>query len=173
MSGMKELDKVLADELPRATARNVLRRALMSAAEPMAAKARSLAPDDPNTVDLNQELRENIIVSVRAHGADKGKAAYSGVLRGGGTRSEAVAALKAANKANKGGAAVTVYVGPTRKVFHGIFQEFGTINHGAQPFLRPAFDTGTDEFMRRLRIELSDEINKAVMRARLKAAKAK
>lgn len=35
---------------------------------------------------------------------------------------------------------VAVAVGPSRAGFYGIFQEFGTIHHGAQPFARPAFD---------------------------------
>lgn len=34
-----------------------------------------------------------------------------------------------------------VVVGPTKEVFYGSFQEFGTSRHGAQPFMRPAFDT--------------------------------
>lgn len=34
-----------------------------------------------------------------------------------------------------------VAVGPTRDFFYGLFQEFGTSRHGAQPFMRPAFDT--------------------------------
>lgn len=34
-----------------------------------------------------------------------------------------------------------VYVGPARGFFYGYFQEFGTANHSAQPFVRPAFDS--------------------------------
>ena len=34
-----------------------------------------------------------------------------------------------------------VAVGPTRDAFYGFYQEFGTVHHGAQPFMRPAFDT--------------------------------
>lgn len=33
-----------------------------------------------------------------------------------------------------------VAVGPTKGFFYGFFQEFGTRHHGAQPFMRPAFD---------------------------------
>jgi HK97 gp10 family phage protein len=35
---------------------------------------------------------------------------------------------------------VAVAVGPSKAGFYGIFQEFGTVHHGAQPFARPAFD---------------------------------
>lgn len=42
---------------------------------------------------------------------------------------------------NARGADVSVGIGPTKKsFFYDLFQEFGTVNHGAQPFYRPAFD---------------------------------
>jgi HK97 gp10 family phage protein len=31
-------------------------------------------------------------------------------------------------------------IGPTKDVWYGIFAEYGTAHHGAQPFLRPAAD---------------------------------
>ncbi len=34
-----------------------------------------------------------------------------------------------------------IAVGPTKAGFYGLFQEFGTAHHSAQPFLRPAFDS--------------------------------
>lgn len=173
IKGLKELDEVLANELPKATARAVLRRALTTAAEPMAAKARSLAPSDPNTIDLDSKLRENIIVATRAKGdsVDAGKAAFAAVLSSGGSRSQAGAALRSTVSA-LGGAKVVAYVGPTPRAFHGLFQEFGTYRHGPQAFLRPAFDSDSRSFIQRLGVEMSDEINKAAARARRKALKA-
>ncbi len=35
-----------------------------------------------------------------------------------------------------------VAVGPAKRSFYGFYQEFGTAFHGAQPFMRPAFDVG-------------------------------
>ncbi len=35
----------------------------------------------------------------------------------------------------------TVVWGPLKAFFYGFFQEFGTVHHGAQPFMRPAFDS--------------------------------
>jgi HK97 gp10 family phage protein len=35
-------------------------------------------------------------------------------------------------------------VGPAKHIYYAIFQEYGTVHHGAQPFGRPAFDTNTD-----------------------------
>lgn len=39
------------------------------------------------------------------------------------------------------GNAVAIAVGPTKGVFYGFFQEFGTSRQAAQAFMRPAFDT--------------------------------
>lgn len=41
-----------------------------------------------------------------------------------------------------------VKIGPKRNVFYGMFQELGTQHHGAQPFMRPAFDQEKDEAVR-------------------------
>ena len=34
----------------------------------------------------------------------------------------------------------TAGIGPHKNAFYGIFQEYGTAKHGAQPFMRPAWD---------------------------------
>lgn len=39
----------------------------------------------------------------------------------------------------------TVRIGPSRKVFWGLFQEFGTAHMAAQPFVLPAFEATKDE----------------------------
>lgn len=36
--------------------------------------------------------------------------------------------------------AATVVWGPTKNFFYGYYQEWGTVHHGAHPFMRPAFD---------------------------------
>lgn len=171
--GAKELDAVLANDLPKATARAVLRRALLSAAEPMASKARALAPDDPETIDSWRDLKESIVASSKAKGAGArgaGNAAFAAALRGGASRGAAGSALRAAIR-DYDGARVQAYVGPRVAAFHGIFQEFGTVNHPPQPFLRPAFDSDKDALLQRLKVDIADEINKAVARAQRKAAR--
>lgn len=35
----------------------------------------------------------------------------------------------------------TIAVGPTQGFFYGLFQEYGTVHHRAQPFMRPAFES--------------------------------
>lgn len=46
--------------------------------------------------------------------------------------------------------AVGVRVGPSKWAFWGLFQEHGTTRHGAQPFMRPAFDTEGPKILQRL-----------------------
>ncbi|SIO36501.1 phage protein, HK97 gp10 family [Rhodovulum sp. ES.010] len=164
LSGFKELDRELG-KLSKAVARGAGRRALVAAAEPMARLIRQLAPDNPATFNMDRDLRESIEVSARAKGADAGKAAFAAALSGGGSRGEAVAALKAARAES---AFVEVYVGPRRQVFHGLFQEFGTVNHPPQPFMRPAWDQDKHAMLGRLRVELADEIGRALSRAGLR-----
>jgi HK97 gp10 family phage protein len=45
------------------------------------------------------------------------------------------------SNARPGGGISGVAIGPTTNFFYGSFQEFGTTRHGAQPFMRPAFDS--------------------------------
>jgi HK97 gp10 family phage protein len=47
-----------------------------------------------------------------------------------------------------------VKVGPERGTYWGLFQELGTARHGAQPFLRPAFDTQQARAVKRVAEEL-------------------
>lgn len=37
--------------------------------------------------------------------------------------------------------AISVAIGPSKGFIYGFFQEYGTSRHGAQPFMRPAFDS--------------------------------
>ncbi len=157
--GFAELDQVLGT-LSKASARAASRRALTDAAEPMAAAARRNAPRD------DDQLYENIDISPRAKGAD-GRAAFAQALAGGASRS----AARAASRAASGGSFVQVYLGPTTKAPHAHFQEFGTVHHPPEPYLRPAFDAEAKPTIRRLGVTLADEIGKAAARAARRAAR--
>jgi HK97 gp10 family phage protein len=54
---------------------------------------------------------------------------------------------------------VAVRVGPTKAFFYGHIQEYGTVQHGPQPFMRPAFDAeapkALTQIARRLWTELA------------------
>lgn len=45
---------------------------------------------------------------------------------------------------------VGVAVGPSTGFFYGSYQEFGTSRHGAQPFMRPAFDANVQAAFRQV-----------------------
>jgi HK97 gp10 family phage protein len=49
---------------------------------------------------------------------------------------------------------VAIAIGPAKKFFYGIFQEHGTSRHGAQPFMRPAFDSEGGRALRAISQEL-------------------
>ena len=64
-----------------------------------------------------------------------------------------------------------MFVGPSGGVRHGYFNEFGTENMAAQPFMRPAFDVGAPQSLASLKTDLAAEIEKARARAAKKALK--
>lgn len=169
IDGLRELDAALA-EFPKATARNVLKRAGTKAMQQMAETARRLAPDDPKTTGL--DLHTSIAVSAKIKN-DAGKAAYASVMRAGGSRADARAALVDSARANGQDSFVMLYMGPGKGGAHGVLQEFGTVNHGPQPFMRPAFDQHAKDVPAAVGRELKTEIAKAAERARRKALKAK
>lgn len=165
IDGLSELDAALR-ELPKALAKNVLLRVLKARAGPMADTMRSLAPNDPRTGP--PDLKTSIYVSTRI--ANKvGHAEYSAVLRKGGSKDEARTALRDARRAAAGeGAFAEVYVGPDAKHFYGRMQEFGTVNHGPQPFMRPAWDQHQDTILEGIK----DDFWKAIQAAAARRAKA-
>lgn len=52
-------------------------------------------------------------------------------------------------------------------------QEFGTVNHPAQPFMRPAWDVTQDQALEIIKDQLGNEIEKSAARLARKAARAK
>lgn len=160
-TGFAELDRQLRN-LSKSAGKAVLRRALKTAAEPMAEIARSLAPDDAATggFDLKSSIKYGTVLS-RSQ-----KKAHRKMFRN--------------DKASVEG---FVGAGPLAQA---VFTEFGTspfINGGqyagtqnpgitAQPFMRPAWDQDKMAMLDRLRSELWSELEKAVARADRRAASA-
>jgi HK97 gp10 family phage protein len=52
-----------------------------------------------------------------------------------------------------------VMVGPSKKAYYGIFQEFGTRFMKAQPFMRPAFEQTKDQVLDAFVANLNQELN--------------
>lgn len=168
VEGLKELDQALA-ELSKATARNTLHRALISAGEPMRAAAEQNAPVD--TGALKRSIKISSKVDNKA-----GKAEYSAALRAGGTKAQAVQALRDARREKGiGESFAEVFIGPEkagkRASIKANVQEFGSSKQAAQPYMRPAFDSQAMNVLNGIKGELSKEINKSVQRARARALK--
>lgn len=149
VEGLKELDEALG-ELSKAAARSVLRRVGLQALEPVAETARQLAPDDPNT--SGDDLSGSIAVSTKLS-ARQAKLNRSAIRRG---------------TSDKNFVEVYAGAGPLPQAHN---QEFGNVNHGPQPFMRPAWDQNKDKVLDIVKTELGGEIEKAAQRAARKAAR--
>jgi HK97 gp10 family phage protein len=160
ISGLQELDKALG-ELPKATARNVLKRTLIKAGEPIAERARQLVPVNTG------HLRDSIIVSSRIKNK-VGSSEYSSAMRAGLGKRAAVAALRTARREAKGqGSFAETFIGPSRGkgvIAYAHLIEFGKFNAPAQPYMRPAWDSEKQRALDIIKSDLSDEIIKAARR---------
>ena len=139
LSGFKALDAALG-ELPKATAKNVLKRVLIKAAQPIEDSAVQLAPR------LTGRLAASIIIGTKL---TRSQQESGPVLTADGYRS-----------ASKN--YVEIYVGTALP--RGQFEEFGTIKNHPQPFMRPAWDGHKEESLAIIAGLLGTEITKAAAR---------
>lgn len=154
-TGFKELDAALA-LLPKAAAKRTLQRTLVKAGQPIADAAQANAPVETG------ELRDSISVGTRI-GNNVGKAEFASILKGGGTKGEAVAAMRDARRAAQGGTFAVAFVGPEkaktkRQAIKRIVQEFGSVKQAPQPYLRPAWDAEKMNALAICQRELAGEI---------------
>lgn len=162
VSGLRELDQALG-LLPKATARNVLKRTLDKAAQPIVDEAKQLVPVKTGA------LRDSIIASTRVKNK-VGAAEYSAAMRAGLGKQAARSALIAARRANRGqGSFAEVFVGPKRGGKWGVIRyahivEFGSVKDAPQPYMRPAWDGNKDQALSIIKAELGSEIIKAARR---------
>ena len=168
VDGLKELEAAMA-ELTKATARNTMRRALTKAAEPIRAAAERNAPEDTG------KLKRSIVVTSKID-SKAGKAEYASTLAGGGSKAQAVQALRDARRAKGiGESFAEVFMGPAKSgkknSIKALVQEFGSKKQAAQPYMRPAFDSEAENVINGIKGELSTEIDKSVRRARARALK--
>jgi HK97 gp10 family phage protein len=125
-------------EMDAAMSRAVLVRAGLDAVEPMRVRAGELAPRSNGP---GPHLADNIVAAETAFGANGNVSGNPDV--------------------------VAIAVGPSHQpndMFYGMFQEFGTAHHPAQPFLRPAFDQQHKETTRRFGLALGAEIARRLSR---------
>ena len=137
VTGLRELDAALMT-MRQSTARGVVRRALLAAAQPIADDMAKRAPRDSGY--LGDHIDTGIRLSRRQRSVSRKESD------------------------------VEVYAGATR-VDQAVFQEFGTIDHAAQPFARPAWDAGKMDALETVKAELAAEVEKAAARAAKRAAR--
>lgn len=143
-TGMQELNANFA-YLGKATTRNTLKRVGIKALdEEFVPTAQHLAPDDPNTG--GNDLKASI------HAGDKLN-----------PRQKALA------KKDTSKSFAQVYAGTADPA--GVPQEFGTVNHGPQPFMRPAWDQRWRAVLDSVAKNLWTEVSKSVVRKAKREAK--
>jgi len=128
-------------DLGKSTGRRVLRKVGKDSLKPMALHAETLAP------------------------RSRGFLARSIKIGGRLSRNAAREARRGRNKAD-----VITYMGPAPSAA-AIAQEFGTIHHPAQPYMRPAWSAGKNALLANVESNLRVEIAKAAKRAARKALK--
>lgn len=145
LTGFKELEREL-ENLSKAAGKGVLRRSLKKSAQPMADLMQSLAPRGETSTD---QLAESIAVSTKLSKRQAGQ--HRKMFRD-----------------DKASVEMFVGPGPDPAAWN---QEWGNINHGPQPFARPAWDQDKMALLDRLGKELWSELDKSIKRAERKAAK--
>jgi len=163
VEGLKEIQAAL-QELPKATAKNIMKRVLLKRAEPIVQAAKQNVPV------LSGELRDSIVASTKSTGGSAGKKAFAQAMASGATSKQAGAAAREANRATSG--SIFVYIGPSKLGYYGMFQEFGTKDIPPQPWLRPAWDQNKDGVLTGIASDMWVEIEKAVERRAKKLARA-
>jgi HK97 gp10 family phage protein len=147
VEGFRQLEKALEELESSATRKNVLRRSLKEAGEPVAAEANSRAPRGP-TKQLSKSYRVGTRLSKRQ------------------SKLERRLWKEQANKPF-----VAAYIGTD--LSRGGYQEFGTDEHKAQPHFRPAWESGKLGVLEDIKKSMKKNIKKSAERARRKALKAK
>ena len=152
MTGFKESERALAEELPKATAKNVLWRTAEGAMKRIEDKMARLAPIDPQDRDgdgkhLNETMRTQRVKATRQAGSTR----YD--PRNG----------------------VEVITGPApvgkRARANAGWQEDGTSKMAANSYARPAADTEGANVIHDVRDELTMQIGKAKDRIARRAAR--
>jgi HK97 gp10 family phage protein len=146
VEGFKELEKALA-ELPKATAKNVAKRTLMEAAEPVDEAATANAPF------MRGKLERSVVTGTKLTRRQKGRSAS---WTGSGFRSESKNYVE-------------VHIGT--KLSRGMFTEFGTFKDRAQGWFTKAWHSTQMKALDIIKERLGEQISKAATRLAKKRAK--
>lgn len=146
LEGFAELEAALTNDLPKATAKNTLRRTAINAMKPIEERAKQLVPVDDG------QLRDSIQTRPVRAKRQRGSVRYA---------------------ASEG---VEVHTGPRASKGQPLggnaaWQEFGTVKQAAQPYMRPSADFEAEAVIEIVREELTEQIDKARKRIARKLAR--
>lgn len=158
VEGLREIEAALQELGDVKVRKASARRALVKAAKPMLDDMQQSAPV------LRGHLKRGIRIGAPGN---VGSQAFARVLQSGGSKDEAVAAMREVRRSASG---IEIAIGPGRHP-QAIFQEFGTENHAPQPFVRPAWEAGKDKALNDIKRELWADIEKTARRAANKSAR--
>lgn len=152
IEGLSDLLQALT-ELPKATGKNVLKRALIKAAGPMQSQAESMAPVE--TGGLKASIVIGTKLSRRQAAAHRREVGSTPAITVGGFRSAPQTA-------------VYVFVGPAGSP-KSIVQEFGGAHQAPHSYMRPAWDANKNSALDSISGDLEQEIENARKRLARKA----
>lgn len=142
LKGFRELDRILSEDLPKATAKRILRKIAKDALEPMADVAAAKAPEDKGLLAFSVAVSEQRTRRVKKEQRSKSSIEVAmGPASGLGT------------------------------LYYATHTEFGTIDTRPQPYMRPAWDGGKGRALDYVKDNLGDVIRKAAARHAKKTAK--
>jgi len=152
LTGFKELERALAEELPKATARGALLRTAKKVMKPIETGMAERAPFDENDRDddgnhLNETMKTQTVTAKRARGSVQFD------------RSTGVAVMTGPAPVGK------------RARANAGWQENGTAKMPANPYARPTADAEGENVIHSVRDELAAEIDKTKTRIARRAAK--
>ena len=146
ITGLPEINANLAN-MSKSLARGALTRTAVAALkDEFVPTAQALAPDDPTT--SGNDLKASIVA---------------------GSASKLNARQKSLNRKREGKSFGEGFAGTADPA--GVPQEFGTVNHGPQPFMRPALAQKTQAIFDHVGKNLWSVIDKSVKRAAARLAK--
>lgn len=155
VEGLKALKEAL-EEFPRATQRNVLRRALIAGGKQIEEEAERRAPVDRGTLKKSHTTGTKLSRRQRAVHRK-----WSG---------QVPAERTAEGWRSKPADAVYVFVGPA-SLPQAIVQEFGGADRAPQPFMRPAWDGQKEAALAIVVDAIKRELDAASQRLARKAAR--
>ena len=148
LEGGRELQKALS-ELTTASARRIARKTLLEEMQPLADKFNQLAPEgDP--ADDDRPLKGSYAATVSR---------------------QLISKVARREHKKDGYAQVSGWVGSASP--NALWQELGTVDHPPQPHVRPGWDSTAPAVLNSFLNSLQGNVDKAVARARRKAARLK